>query len=83
MAKEKNRFWIKLLVPLGILLVTFAVGYGTLNQKVNHNTATGEKNDTAVDSIKEDVLIIMGDVKVINVKQDVMQKSLDRIEKKL
>lgn len=83
MAKEKNKFWIKLLVPIGILLITFAVGYGTLNQKVTHNTTTSEKNDVAIDGIKEDVLIIKGDVKVISVKQDAIKESLDRIEKKL
>lgn len=77
MVNEKNRFWIKLLVPIGILLVTtFAVAWGVVGKTVNDHSKTLEKHELKIEKYSESVIKQGKDIEHIKL-------AVDRIEKKL
>ncbi|GAH66338.1 unnamed protein product [marine sediment metagenome] len=74
--KNSNKFWLKFLVGLGVILISFAVGYGMLNQKVNNHNKRIEKVELKAGETHDKVIKIEVDVEHI-------RKTVDRIEKKL
>lgn len=74
--KKGNIFWLKFLVGLGIMLISFAVGYGMLNQKVSNHNKRIEKVEIKAGEAHDKIIKIEVDVEHI-------RKTVDRIEKKL
>lgn len=73
---SNNKYWLKLLIGIGIVLLGFAAGYGMLNQKVEHNCERIEKVETKSDETHDKVIKIEATVEHI-------KEAVDRIEKKL
>ena len=87
MAKNGNgKFWLKLLVSIGIILIGVAVGYGMLTRQVNDNT-------TSIKTVKiegclparesrSQIQVIQKDIEIIKDTQDKMNRKLDRLLEK-
>lgn len=73
---DKNRFWIKLLVGLGVLLLGFAAVWGVVGKTVSDNSKTLEKHEVKIQEHREIIIEQRHDIKHI-------KKAVDRIEKKL
>lgn len=52
----KNGTWIRILVVVGIALLTFATGWGMLRTDVKHNTKTIEKHEVKIDKLEDAVI---------------------------
>lgn len=71
-----NKFWIKFLASIGIVLIAFAVGYGTLNQKVEDSCKRIEKVEKESRETHDRVI-------EIDTKVEAILKSVERIEGKI
>jgi hypothetical protein len=80
MAKNSNgnKFWLKLLVGVGIVLMGFAVGYGMLNQKVENNCETIKIHNEKIDTCERAVIEQGRDIKHI---MKTTEKILEKLEK--
>ena len=91
MAKNGNgKFWLKLLVSIGIILIGVAVGYGMLTRQVNDNTTSiktvktegclpARQSKTDIQIIQKDVEIIKGSQKDMEDTQKDMNNKLDEL----
>lgn len=71
-----NKFWLKFLVGIGIVLLGVAVGYGVLNERVAHNCEDIKEIKPKVDILQKSSIEQGADIKHI-------KETVDRIEKKL
>lgn len=91
MAKNGNgKFWIKLLVSVGIVLLGVAAGYGMLRGEVADNTSHIEtvktegclparQSETDIQIIQKDVEIIKSSQKDMKETQKTMDGKLDEL----
>lgn len=68
--------WAKILGVIAAALVTIAVAYGSLNQKVEHLETQQKKNTGKIEEHGKAVVGVQKDVEYI-------RKTVDRIESKL
>ena len=73
--KNNNKFWLKFLLGIGVLLLGFAAGYGMLNQKVNNNCMRLEKVENKSGDTHDKVIKIESDVKhILEVVESIEKK---------
>ena len=71
-----NKYWLKILVGIGVILLGFAAGYGMLNQKVERNFEDIKLHNGKIDVCERAIIEQGQDLKHI-------KEAVDRIEKKL
>lgn len=90
MKNGNGKFWIKLLISIGIVLIAAAVGYGVLRGEVSDNASNIEtvktegclparQSKTDIQIIQKDVEIIKGSQKDMEETQKTMNGKLDEL----
>ena len=76
MASNGNKFWLKFLAGIGIVLLGFAVGYGMLCQRV-------EENSKKVNENSEKIIQVDRALAEQGVNIEYIKKAVDEIRKEI